>query len=185
MREPCSFRAVPRALGWRTVWGRGYANKTSLFRPIGREARLGRGYANEKSYEVASQGTHTPRPRPCSSRWGWSTRSRRYTGALRGRSRSRGKASPPSWDPSQTSDPGVWAGCWSLRPLRDPGFRLPPSQPSGKQTGRGVGALEGYSRVTGQAGRGREITAFLIHEPACPGRDAWVMKGLLPGFLDL
>lgn len=28
------------------------------------------------------------------------------------------------------------------------------------------------------AGRGREITAFLIHEPAHSSQDAWVMNGL-------
>lgn len=35
------------------------------------------------------------------------------------------------------------------------------------------------------AGRGREITAFLFHEPARPSRDGRVTKGLEPGLLGL
>lgn len=44
--------------------------------------------------------------------------------------------------------------------------------PGGVQLGNGTG-------------RGCEITAFLIHEPARPNRDGWVTKGLEPGFLGL
>ena len=39
--------------------------------------------------------------------------------------------------------------------------------------------------ATSWAGRGREITAFLIHEPARSSRDAWVMNGLGSRFLGL
>ena len=91
------------------------------------------------------QFLRTPSSRPCSSRRSSSTRARPYIGALRERSKSSREAQPPTWDPSQALDPDVWAGCWRLRPLRDPGFRSLLSQPSGRQTGREDGALEGDS----------------------------------------
>lgn len=43
----------------------------------------------------------------------------------------------------------------------------------------------GGVQLGNRGGRGREITAFLIHEPARPSQDGRVTKGLQPGFLGL
>lgn len=98
-----------------------------------------------------------PHPRGLVLAGGARRLARPYIGALSERSLSGGGVHLSPRNLSKLNYPGSRPGCWSLRPLRDPGFRFPGSQPSGRQTGRGDGALERDSRVTGQGGAVRSL----------------------------
>lgn len=123
-------------------------------------------------------------PRPRSSRRGSPTRARPYIGALRGSEQVLRRSSTSVLGSEPNCRPGRLG--WMLESPPAKGPTLPVAAVPAKRKTDWEGSWgPGGGQPGNGAGRGREITAFLIHEPARPSRDAWVMKGLEPGFLDL